>query len=168
MREESFSHSGPCIVIIAQRTSFSPLLTAPQRQPITSISHSIHFMLTVWDETTFEHVDNFFFTTQLYCWMRSPFLLILTCIWVNLKCQCSPGCQLPPKLVSTMALNHQRTYHDHKEGEPSLWGSSSVSFKQKQIDRPVLTNNHCTQTTPNIRAADWPQVLSPSSLFVKK
>ena len=162
MREDSFSHSRPCIVIVAQRTSFSPLLTAPQRQPITSISHSIYFMLTVWDEMTFEHVDNFFFTTHLYCWMRSPFLSILTCIGVNLKCQCSTGCQL-----RTMALNHQRTYHDHKEGEPSLCGLI-LSFKQKQIDRPVLTNNHCTQTTPNIRAADWPQVLSPSSLFVKK
>ena len=83
------------------------------------------------------------------------------------KGRCTPGCQLPPKLVSTMALNHQWTYHDHKEGEPSLW-ELMLSFKQKQTDRPALTNNHCTQTAPNIRAADWPQVLSPSSLFIKK
>ena len=65
MREDSVSLSWPCIVIIAQRTSFSPLLTAPQRQPITSISHLIYSMLKMWDEMTFEHVDNFFFTTYL-------------------------------------------------------------------------------------------------------
>lgn len=168
MREDSVSLSWPCIVIIAQRTSFSPLLTAPQRQPITSISHLIYSMLTMWDEMTFEHVDISFLLHTFHCWMRSLSLLILTCIWVNLKRGCTtPGCRLPPKLVSTMALNHQWTYHDHKEGEPSLWGLI-LSFKQKQTDRPVLTNNHCTQTVPNIRAADWPQVLSPSSLLVKK
>ena len=112
----------------------------------------------------------FFLLHALYYWMRSPSLLILMCIWVNIKPWCSCGCQLPPKPASAMALNHQRTDHDHKEGEPSIWGLmlSSQKLKQESTDTPELTNVHCTQTVPSIRTANWLQVLSPSSPFLQK
>lgn len=75
-----------------------------------------------------------------------------------------------PKPASAMALNHQWTDHDHKEGEPSIWGLmlSSQKLKQENTDTPELTNIHCTQTVPSIRTANWLQVLSPSSPFLQK
>lgn len=173
MREDSASHSWSCIVITVQRTSLSPLPTAPQRDHISSISRLKYFMLTVWDRMAFKHVDSFlwfFFTTRLILLNE---ITILVNSYVHLgqhQALVQLWMSVAPKPASAMALNHQWTDHGHKEGEPNNWGLmlSSQKLKQESTDTPELTNIHCTQTVPSIRTANWLQVLSPLSPFLQK